>query len=218
MLLAELRELAAIGHACNVQTSNWGGAASLTAVFSAVGAFTYASATSLDAAVYNPALATGAYTVQVNGTGSGSVLAELYDATASSNFTNSTPRLVNVSVLKQISAGSILTTGFVVAGSTSKTVLIRAVGPGLAGFGVTGFMADPKLDLYSGQSLINTNDNWGGGASLATAFSAVGAFNLQPSSKDAVILVTLPPGNYTAQVSGVAGSGGSALVEVYEVP
>jgi hypothetical protein len=45
----------------------------------------------------------------------------------------------------------------------------------------------------------------------------VGAFALGAGSKDAVLLVTLPAGAYTAQVSGVAG-GGIALVEVYEVP
>lgn len=206
------------GQTVSGSNDNWGGATSLSSVFGALGAFAYSSASSLDAAVYNPTMASGAHTVQVSGTGSGLVLAELYDATASNNFTNSTPRLINVSVLKQISASSILTTGFVVAGSNSKTVLIRAVGPGLAVFGVTGTMADPKLDLYAGQALINTNDNWGGTTSLASAFSAVGAFTLPTTSKDAALLVTLPPGNYTAQASGVAGSGGSTLVEVYEVP
>ena len=94
---------------------------------------------------------------------------------------------------------------------------VRAVGPGLAAFGVPGTMVDPKLVLYSGSSKTGENDNWGGDAQISAAATQVGAFGLGSTSKDAVLLVTLPPGAYTAQVSGVGG-GGFALVEVYEVP
>jgi hypothetical protein len=201
---------------------NWGGTAALSNAFAQVGAFPYTGGTSRDAAVYNAGQAAGNYTVQVSGVGgaTGPVIAELYDATASGAFTTTTPRLVNVSVLKQIGAGETLTAGFVVGGSTAKQVLIRAVGPtlGAAPFSIPGVMADPKLDLFSGQTVIIANDNWGGGGTLATAFASVGAFALGTASKDAAILVTLTPGNYTAQVSGVSGSGGLTLVEVYEVP
>lgn len=201
---------------------NWGGTAALSNAFASVGAFAYTAVGSRDAAVFNPALASGGYTVQVSGVAgsTGTVIAELYDATAAGSFVATTPRLVNVSVLKQINAGETLTAGFVVGGATAKQILIRAVGPtlGVAPFGIPGTMADPKLDLYSGQTVINTNDNWGGGVTLATAFASVGAFALGTTSKDAAILVTLAPGNYTAQVSGVSGSGGLTLVEVYEVP
>jgi hypothetical protein len=200
---------------------NWGGTAALSNAFAQVGAFPYTGVTSRDAAVYNAAQAAGNYTVQVSGVGgaTGPVIAELYDATASGAFTTTTPRLVNVSVLKQIGAGETLTAGFVVGGGTAKQVLIRAVGPTLGtAFGIPGVMADPKVDLYSGQAVIHANDNWGGGGTLATAFASVGAFALGTASKDAAILVTLTPGNYTAQVSGVSGSGGLTLVEVYEVP
>ncbi|HEX2656463.1 MAG TPA: hypothetical protein VHN11_22815, partial [Xanthobacteraceae bacterium] len=61
------------------------------------------------------------------------------------------------------------------------------------------------------------DDNWGGDPQLAAAASSVGAFNLDSASKDSVILVTLPPGAYTALVSGVGGSEGVALVELYEL-
>ncbi len=97
-------------------------------------------------------------------------------------------------------------------------MLIRAVGPTLGAFGVSGALADPKLELYAGTALIQSNDNWAGTAALGSAFSAVGAFSLDPASKDSALLVTLPPGSYTAQVSGVNGATGVALVEVYEVP
>ena len=111
--------------------------------------------------------------------------------------------------------------GFVIGGATAKTVLIRAVGPTLGAppFNVGGVMADPQLTLFSGQTAIATNDNWGGDPQLTTAGNGVGAFAFSsPTSKDAMLLVTLAPGAYTAQVTGVAGSAGSALVEVYEVP
>ncbi len=209
---------------------NWGGTATLTAAFAAVGAFGFPSADSKDAAVFNAALPAGGYTVQVSGVGgtTGTVIAEIYDSTPASQVTSLTPRLINVSVLKQINAGDTLTAGFVIAGATSKQVLIRAVGAtlGAAPFNLGGVMADPKLDLFSGQTVIATNDNWGtpvgsGAASatqLSTIFGQVGAFALVPGSKDAALLVTLAPGNYTAQVSGVNSTGGQALVEVYEVP
>lgn len=203
---------------------DWGGGAALAAAFQQVGAFPYAAANSKDAASFNPSTTAGAYTIQVSGVGAaaGSVIAELYDATADGAATEATPRLVNVSVLKQIPAGGFLTAGFVIGGGAgaARTVLIRAIGPtlGAAPFNVGGAMADPKLELFRGQSVIAENDNWGGDAQLTTVAGSVGAFALgDPGSRDAVLLVTLPPGGYTAQVSGVNG-GGLALVEVYEVP
>ena len=204
---------------------NWAGTPALTSLFAQVGAFAYVSGASLDSAAAYSANATGApanLTVQVGGVGSatGTVIAELYDATPSASFAVTTPRLVNVSVLKQIDSGGILTAGFVIQGTLPKQVLIRAVGPTLAlpPFGIGGAMSDPKLDLFLGQTVIASNDNWGGGTALASAFSNVGAFSLGATSKDAALLVTLFPGSYTAQASGVAGSSGLAIVEVYEVP
>jgi len=206
-----------------VATNNdWNGEATLSAAFAQVGAFPLASNTSKDAAVYNAGFAARDYTIQIGGVGgaTGEVLAELYDATATDTFGASTPRLVNVSVRKQIDAGSSLTAGFVVGGNTARTVLVRAIGPGLAAFGVAGTLADPQLALFAGTAKIAENDNWGGDSQLTGAGSGVGAFAIaNASSKDAMLLITLAPGNYTAQVSGVTGSGGgSALVEVYEVP
>ena len=98
----------------------------------------------------------------------------------------------------------------------ARRLLVRAVGPTLAAFGVPGTLADPKLELYSGTTKIAENDNWGGDAQVAAAFTQVGAFGLPAASKDAVLLITLPPGAYTAQASGTGA--GLALVEVYEVP
>jgi cyclophilin family peptidyl-prolyl cis-trans isomerase len=209
--------------------TGWGvNAPTLSAVFTQVGAFPYLSTTSKDSAIYQANLAPGNYTVQVGdaGGGTGSVIAELYDATPGSAFTATTPRLINVSVLKQISAGSSLTAGFVIGGSTARTVLIRAVGPrlGLAPFSIPGAMPAPTMTLnntsVSPAVVVATNSGWGGNSALLQAGNSVGAFAVtDPTSKDAMLLVTLAPGNYTAQV-GPAGSsaGGTAIVEVYEVP
>lgn len=108
--------------------------------------------------------------------------------------------------------------GLVVRGPGTKTVLIRAVGPTLGTFGVTNALADPKLELYRGTELLQANDNWNGTDFLANAFTQVGAFALPATSKDSALLVTLQPGAYTAQISGVGGSTGVALVGVYEGP
>jgi len=99
-------------------------------------------------------------------------------------------------------------------------ILIRAVVPGLAPLGVVGTMADPQLTLKrnGATAAVGSSDDWGGGANFSAAFSSVGAFALPPASKDAATLVSLRPGNYTAELRGVAGAGGFALVEVYEVP
>lgn len=201
--------------------NDWAGTTALSAAFDQVGAFPYAAANSKDAAIYSSNLESGGYTVQVRDTtgGAGVAIVELYDSTPASAFTATTPRLVNVSVLKQIPDGSALTAGFVIGGTTAKTVLVRAVGPTLAAFGVTETMSDPLLTLFNASSVrIAENDNWGGDAEIALTASRVGAFDLAPAnSNDAVLLVSLAPGNYTARVSGNRG-GGSVLVEVYEVP
>ena len=202
---------------------NWGGTDALIAAFTRVGAFPYGAGTSKDAATFSETMPAGGYTVQVSGVGgaTGTVIAELYDATLTSAFTASTPRLVNVSVLKQIDAGEILTVGFVIGGTTSKQVLVRAIGPTLAlpPFNVGGTMSDPKLDLFSGQTVINANNNWGGGSLLSSTGASVGAFAIgNATSRDAILLATLAPGSYTVQVSGANGSSGLTLVEVYEVP
>jgi hypothetical protein len=204
-----------------LQNDNWGGGATLLAAMNAVGAFAFTGPNSLDAALA-PSTTSRDNSVKVSPVGnlSGAVIAEIYDATPAASFNPATPRLINVSVLKNI--GTSLTAGFVVGGNASRTVLIRAVGPtlGAAPFNIPGVVADPQLVLFNAASVkIAENDNWGGTVALTTAFTSVGAFQLSgPTSRDAALLVTLAPGNYTAQVTGVGGTTGTAIVEVYEVP
>ena len=199
---------------------NWGGGTSLAVAIAQVGAFPFSSATSSDAAV-STNFTPRDYVIEISSSniGIGTVLAEVYDATPQASFTARTSRLVNVSVLKRIVAGDKIVAGFVIAGETSKRVLIRAIGPSLAEFDVPTPLANPRLGLFNASSReIISNDDWGGAAALSASSAAVGAFPLgNPASRDAVLLATLDPGNYTAEVT-TNGTTGTALVEIYEVP
>ncbi len=198
---------------------NWGGSAALTADLAAVGAFAYTGPTSRDSAV-SANITTRDNSVKVTGVAgaTGTVIAEVYDATPAANFATTTPRLLNVSVNKHLGTG--LTAGFVLGGTTPTRVLIRVVGPGLAAFGVGGTVVDPQLALFNSSSVkIAENNDWAGTAELTAAFNSVGAFALPAAtSKDAALLISLPPGGYSVQASGVNNTTGTALVEVYEVP
>ena len=202
------------------ENDNWGGSAATTAAMVAVGAFPYTGPTSLDAAsVANISPGDNSVKVSAAGNGTGAVIAEIYDATPAPIFIASTPRLMNVSVLKHL--GTSLTVGFVIGGAEAKTVLIRAVGPtlGAAPFGVPGVVADPQLTLFNAASAsIGTNNNWGGTPALTAAFTSVGAFALPAASLDAALVATLQPGNYTVEVKGAGTTTGVALVEIYDVP
>jgi hypothetical protein len=85
-------------------------------------------------------------------------------------------------------------------------------------FNVPGVVAVPQLTLYSGPTAVASNDNWGGGATLTSAISSSGAFVLPATSRDAVVVASLNPGNYSVQMSGVGGLTGAILVEVFELP
>jgi len=126
--------------------------------------------------------------------------------------------LRNLSTRGQVgTGGNILIAGFVVGGTTPKQVLVRAIGPSLANFGIAGALADSQVELFKGTTRVALNDNWAGNAAIAAASASVGAFPLAANSLDAVILTQLDPGAYTAQVSGTGGRTGVALVELYDV-
>ncbi len=203
---------------------DWGGSTAMSSAFASVGAFAL-PANSLDSAYVppSPGLTLGNYTIVITGKGNatGTVLAEVYDASAATR-TPSSPRLINLSTLTQIDPGGLLTVGFVLGGTTARTVLVRGVGPslGAAPFNIPTAMVDPKLDLFDGSSQkIAGNDDWGGSTPIVNTAASVGAFKLaSAATKDSVLLVTLAPGNYSVQMSGADGGGGTAIVEIYEVP
>ena len=196
---------------------NWSGN-EIATTSAAMGAFAL-TAGSKDAALLATNLAPGGYTLQITGVGgtAGIALAELYDTTASASYTATTPRLTNISSRTFVGTGdATLICGFVVSGTGQRRVLIRAVGPGLAPFGLTGLLADPQLALYQGATKIAENDNWD--AATLSAQKSAFAFDLAAGSKDAVLVATLNPGLYSVQATGAGGTTGIALIEMYELP
>ncbi len=142
------------------------------------------------------------------------VAAEYYVNQASSATTQDGSAAFPFHTIAQASA--VMVAGFVIKGNTPRTVLIRGVGPTLADFGVNGTLGDPLIQVFdAGQTKIAENDNWWG--PLRTTFPLLGAFNLTSGSKDAALQLTLEPGSYTVQVSGVADDTGEALVEIYAI-
>ena len=209
------------GNALVTSNDNWGGAPAIASAASQVGAFPLV-ATSRDSAII-ASLAPGNYSATVSGVGgtTGIALVELYDVDNPTPF--SAQKVMNVSTRGVVSPGQgALIAGFVVSGNTSKKLLIRGVGPTLSTFGVNGVLADPLLRIVrSDNVVVRENDNWevGNDAMLiGDAATKVAAFKLTAGSKDAAILINLPPGTYTAQVSGNNNTSGIALIEVYEVP
>ena len=201
-------------------TAPWLGAVSptdaSTADFAQVGAFALPLG-SADTAV-KISLPAGADTAQVSSAGgnSGVVLAELYDDDPG----NPAAQLINISSRALNEAGSgTLIAGFEISGSSAETVLIRASGPALAALGVSSTSLATPLQLYdSGGNLIISNQKWGGEPQIAAVAARVGAFPwTDPNSYDSALLITLPPGRYTAEVDPNGFGNGEALVEVYAV-
>ncbi len=153
---------------------------------------------------------------------------------------NEPAQLINISTRSVVQTGNnVMIGGFTIGGGGSKTVLIRARGPSLSGapFNLTGTLANPYVKLYSGSTVIAQNDNWQttdplcGSPAIscgnATQISATGTDPCQPNpgqtsappgcAYESAILITLPPGAYTAIVSGVSGGTGLGMVEVNEL-
>jgi len=106
--------------------------------------------------------------------------------------------------------------GFVILGDSAMTVLIRAIGPSLANYGVSGALPNPTMQLVriADNAVMASNDDWANAANVAQ-IQATGLAPIHPL--ESAILVTLAPGAYTAIVSGVGGTSGVGLVEVYKV-
>ena len=126
------------------------------------------------------------------------------------------PEALNLSTRGTISQGdNVLINGFIISGNGPKTVILRALGPSLASFGVSGVLADPALSLYdSSGHLIATNDNWQ--SDPGSAFIRQNGFAPDDPAESAT-LQTLTPGVYTAVVRGRNGSEGVGLAEIYRL-
>jgi plastocyanin len=131
--------------------------------------------------------------------------------------------LGNISTRLQVGTGDrVMIAGFIVQGSPPKTVLIRALGPSLTQFGVPDVLANPQLELHDVNSLIGMNNDWQttqiGGVITSDQVMEIQNSGLAPSDPlESALIATLPPGSYTAIVSGVNNTTGNALAEVYDL-
>lgn len=182
----------------------------------ALGAFPL-PADSADAAVLRD-FRVGDNSVHVSGAAgtTGIALVEAYDAGG-----GATARLKNVSARSAVTPGAgSLVAGFVV-GESTRSLLVRGVGPKLMDFGLSGVLTNPQLRIYRGTYLIAENDDWavpGNRAAIEGTAQQLSTFPLTDGSHDAALLLTLPPGAYSAEVVGAGAGTGVALVEVYELP
>jgi Immunoglobulin domain len=162
----------------------------------------------------------GNYTVIVsNGTGS------IISNTALLTVLGSPGRLINLSVLSMDGPGSqLLTIGFTSGGTGTKgtqSLLIRGIGPQLKAYNVSNPIQDPTISLFSKNTLIGSNDNWGtpliNSTAVIAADATTGAFALtDTSSLDSAMVTTLEPGGYTVQIASKNGDIGNVLAEVYD--
>lgn len=182
-----------------------------------VGAFAL-DPTTTDAAVAAQ-LFPGSYTVHaVPAAGAtrreGAALVEVYEDGLAGT------RLTNLSARTELGAEPLIV-GFVVSGTEPARVLVRAVGPGLAAFGLTGFASDPRLTVIrqSDGAIVAQNNDWGTATGdVAGAITRSGAFALTAGSKDAALLAELPAGAYTVRLENATTTPGIVVAELYQVP
>ena len=152
----------------------------------------------------------GAYTVVMRGAGGGTGvgLVEIYDLDGSADT-----KLVNISTRGSVGTGeNVMIGGFIVQGQNPRRVIVRAIGPSL---GVNGGLQDTALQLFSGDNLLNENDNWRTGAQE----QEINATTIPPSDdRESAIVATLLPGAYTVVAKGAGDTTGVGLVEIYELP
>ena len=161
-------------------------------------------------AVLVATLPVGAYTAVLRGTNgsTGIGLIEVYDVGAYGNA-----RLLNLSGRAFVRTGDNVLIGGLIVRSLSQQLLVRAIGPDLSTRGVTGALQNPVMELHdSNGALLASNDNW----QSAPNSSAISSAGLAPDdSRDAAILLTPGPGQFTAIVRGVGATTGVALLEAY---
>ncbi len=163
----------------------------------------------------------GPHTAILRGTTNGVALVEAYDLGATT-----VSRLVNISTRAKVNQGDngAVIAGFIVSApnnepGTAQDVVIRALGPSLAPYGIAGALPDPTIDIYRGSVLVYSNDNWktqtGTGVGSRASIEATG---LQPGNdRDAALRLNLDPGSYSAVVRGKNNTTGISLVEVYQL-
>ncbi len=134
-----------------------------------------------------------------------------------------TAPLVNCSNRSFVRAGGQAFAGFVITGAASRSVLVRAVGPGLAAFNISDFLKNPAVQVTrtGDEQLQARNDDWSeeSAAGVRKLQTLAGAFALPEGSRDAVVFMRLGPGAYVAQVNSPdATDSGQVILEVYLLP
>ncbi|MEY2549222.1 MAG: hypothetical protein QOD64_1804, partial [Verrucomicrobiota bacterium] len=154
----------------------------------------------------------GSYTAVVrgkNGT-SGTCLVEAYNVD-----TDYSPGLLNISTRGPVGTGdNVMIAGIIIRGDRERRVLIRGIGPSLAAAGVANPLPDPTLEIHDANGQIAQNDNW-----RSAQENEIRAAGFAPGDeRDAAVILSLWPGNYTAILRGKGSNTGNALVEVYTLP
>jgi hypothetical protein len=186
----------------------------------AIRASGYAPANSLESAMIVN-LPPGNYTAIVRGVNltTGVGLVDVYDLTGTTgSFLSNISTRASVQTEDHVMIG-----GFIVQGSQSKRVIVRAIGPELTQHRVPDALADPTLELHDGTgALIASNDDWLrtiiGGIITENQVRDILNSGLAPTDRsESAIIGQLPPGNYTAIVRGANNTTGVALIEVYDI-
>ena len=163
----------------------------------------------------------GNYTAIVRGINNttGVALVEAYDLNPGANSS-----LGNISTRSFVQTGEhVMIGGFIIQGTGTKRVIIRAIGPELTQYGITDALANPRLELHNATGgLIASNDNWQttilGGIITSNQVSDIqNSGHVPTAASESAIIADLQPGNYTAIVRGVSNTTGVALVEVYDL-
>ena len=140
----------------------------------------------------------------------------MYGAPANTAPVTSTSRLVNISTRMKVGTNDdVLIGGFIITGTQSKKVILRAIGPSLAASGIAGALSNPTMELHSSSgALIASNDDWQNSAQA----SQIASSGIPPTNPmESAIIATLAPGSYTAIVRGVNNTTGIAMIEGYEL-
>ncbi len=197
------------------QNFNWSDSTSdLAEAFETVGAFTLDSDSMDSALIHEISTTLGSTILTANAANtdatSGEVLVELYLLPKGNGS-----HLSNLSARASIKPERPLIAGFVLEGGGSQNLMIRAVGPGLADFGIDNHAEAPRLSLLDANGNVIT-EGQDGYPYIENVETAVGAFPLMPTSANDVVHVSLPAGIYTARVEDEVG--GIVLIEIYLVP
>lgn len=154
----------------------------------------------------------GFYTAVVRGNngGTGNCLVEVYNVD-----TDYTEALVNISTRGPVEGGdNVMIGGFIIRGDREQRVIVRAIGPSLAGSGVPDALADTTLEIFGPDGQIAVNDDW-----RSQQEAEIISSGLPPGDdRESAVIVSLWPGNYTAVVRGKNNTSGNALVEAYQLP